>query len=147
MKSAYFLSLLFVGLVLGPSLAHLFELPNKIGLPADDYLRVQQIYRGWDLLGMIVVGALISTGWLAVSVRKLAREFRPALAAFVCIVLAQVVFWTFTYPANAATDQWRMLPDGWERLRLQWEYGHAAGAGLNLTGYLSLVIALLRRAP
>jgi hypothetical protein len=39
-----FLSLLFVALALGPSLAHLLELPNKISLSAHNYLIVQQIY-------------------------------------------------------------------------------------------------------
>jgi hypothetical protein len=42
-----FLSILFVALTMAPSVAHLLELPNKLSLPADDYLTVQQIYRGW----------------------------------------------------------------------------------------------------
>ena len=33
-------------------MAHLFELPNKIHLSREDYLTVQQIYRGWALLGI-----------------------------------------------------------------------------------------------
>ena len=41
-----------------PALAHLLELPNKIGLSRDDYLIVQQIYRGWALLGIVVLSAL-----------------------------------------------------------------------------------------
>lgn len=51
-QTARFLSLVFVALALGPSLAHLMELPNKIDLPRDQYLVVQQIYRGWQLLGI-----------------------------------------------------------------------------------------------
>ena len=61
LKIIYFLSLLFAALALGPALAHLLELPNKIGLPRDEYLVVQQIYRGWALLGIVVFGALGST--------------------------------------------------------------------------------------
>ncbi|HEV8657074.1 MAG TPA: hypothetical protein VGS96_00470 [Thermoanaerobaculia bacterium] len=38
-------------------MAHLFELPNKIGLSRDDYPTVQQIYRGWALAGILVLGA------------------------------------------------------------------------------------------
>ncbi|MGE0650765.1 MAG: hypothetical protein AB7P12_03310 [Alphaproteobacteria bacterium] len=49
--SVRFLSFMFVGLSMGGALAHLFELPNKIGLPADAYFTVQQNYRGWALLG------------------------------------------------------------------------------------------------
>jgi hypothetical protein len=45
-----FSSLLFAALALAPALAHLLELPNKIGLARDHYLTVQQIYRVWALL-------------------------------------------------------------------------------------------------
>jgi hypothetical protein len=41
------------------------ELPNKINLTRDNYLTVQQIYRGWALLGFVVAGALPSTLILA----------------------------------------------------------------------------------
>jgi len=56
-----FLSVMFAALALVPTMAHLFELPNKIGLPRDEYLIVQQIYRGWALAGILVLGALLST--------------------------------------------------------------------------------------
>jgi hypothetical protein len=59
--AARFFSLLFAALALAPALAHLLELPNKIGLSRDNYLVVQQIYRGWALLGIVVLGALLST--------------------------------------------------------------------------------------
>jgi hypothetical protein len=45
--AARFFSLLFAALALAPALAHLLELPNKIGLSRDNYPVVQQIYRGW----------------------------------------------------------------------------------------------------
>jgi len=144
-RAAYFCSLLFVGLALGPALAHLFELPNKIGLSAADYLRVQQNYRGWALLGVIVVAELLSTGTLAYALRRHRRAFGLAVVAFLCVVGAQVDFWAFTYPANAATDQWQMLPANWQDLRTQWEYSHAAGAVLNLVAFVVLIVAVLRR--
>ena len=56
--AARFLSLLFVALALAPAMAHLLELPNKIGLSRDEYLVVPQIYRVWALLGFVVVPAL-----------------------------------------------------------------------------------------
>lgn len=55
-----FLSLLFAALALAPALAHLFELPNKLGLSRDEYLAVQQIYSGWALLGFVVWAALLA---------------------------------------------------------------------------------------
>lgn len=61
LNTVRFISLLFTALALAPTLAHLLELPNKINLSREDYLTVQQIYRGWALLGIVVIGALIST--------------------------------------------------------------------------------------
>jgi hypothetical protein len=73
MKASYFFSLLFAALALAPAMAHLLELPNKINLSREDYLTVQQIYRGWALLGFVVAGALLSTLALAITVRHEAR--------------------------------------------------------------------------
>lgn len=142
LKTFRFLSLVFVALALGPSLAHLLELPNKIDIGRDAYLTVQQNYRGWALLGVIVAGALISTLVLAILERVGRRAFVLSLIAFLCIVGAQVVFWTYTFPANQATANWTMLPEGWESLRAQWEYSHAAGAVLNLVAFLCLALSV-----
>jgi hypothetical protein len=60
-KTSSFLSLIFVALALAPAMAHLLELPNKMPLSHDAYLTVQQICRGWALLGFVVAGALLST--------------------------------------------------------------------------------------
>ena len=148
MKStAYFFALLLSGLAMVPTLAHLFELPNKIGLPAEAYLTVQQNYRGWALFGIVIIGALIAIAWLALVVRAQARSFPFVLAAFFCILGTQAVFWGFTYPANAATAQWTMLPAGWEALRARWEYSHAASAALNFAAFVLLILAVLRREP
>ncbi len=142
-NAARFCSLLFVALALAPSAAHLLELPNKIGLSRDDYLTVQQIYRGWALLGIVVLGALVSTLTLTILSRYRPRQFALALAAFLCVVGTQVVFWTFTYPTNQATRNWTVLPADWEPLRAQWEYSHAAGALLNLAALVLLIMCLL----
>jgi hypothetical protein len=139
----YASAFLFAALSLGPALAHLLELPNKIGLSRDAYFTVQAIYRGWALLGIVVVAALLSTLALAIVLR---RERRPAMwaaAVFICIVLAQLVFWTFTYPANVATQNWTQIPPNWEELRQQWEYSHAAGSALTLGALMALVMSVL----
>jgi membrane protease YdiL (CAAX protease family) len=112
----WFLSLLFTSLALAPALAHLLELPNKIGLSRQDYLTVQQIYRGWALLGFVVAGALLSNLLVTIRVRRRPKVFARALIAFLCIVGTQVVFWTFTYPTNQITHNWTVLPDDWLHL-------------------------------
>jgi hypothetical protein len=146
MKVLRFTALLFAALALAPALAHLLELPNKIDLPREEYLTVQQIYRGWALLGIVVFGALLSTLAYAIAARRRRGEFLPALIAFLCIAGTQVVFWTFTYPANQATANWTFLPDSWSALRTQWEYSHAASAVLNLAAFVALAIAVLARS-
>ena len=144
-KTSYFISLLFTSLALTPAFAHLLELPNKINLSREDYLTVQQNYRGWALTGVFVVGALISTLILTVMVRKERKAFIFALIALLCIAGTQVVFWTFTYPANQATNNWTMLPENWTELRRQWEYSHASSAVLNLFALISLFLSVLAR--
>ena len=74
--AARFFSLLFAALALAPALAHLLELPNKLGLSRNDYLIVQQIYWGWALLGIVVFGALLSTLTLTILVRKRGTRIR-----------------------------------------------------------------------
>lgn len=144
MKLARFLSLLFCSLALAPAMAHLLELPNKIGLPRDAYLTVQHIYDGWALLGFVVYGAIFSTLALAVLTRRRGREFAYALTAFLCMVGTQAIFWSFTFPANRASANWTMLPDDWLALRAQWEYSHAASALLNLAALLAVILSVLR---
>jgi ABC-type cobalamin transport system permease subunit len=145
LTAARFFSLLFAALALAPALAHLLELPNKIGLARDDYLTVQQIYRGWALLGFVVAGALLSTLILTIMVRKRPKQFALALVAFLCIVGTQIVFWTFTFPANQQTSNWTVLPENWMALRTQWEYSHAASAVLNLIALIALILSVLSR--
>lgn len=145
LQVARFSSLFFVALAFAPATAHLLELLNKIDLPREEYLIVQHIYDGWALLGFVVFGALASTLALAVLTRHRRREFVPALVAFLCIVATQAVFWTFTFPANKATEMWTMLPANWEALRVQWEYSHAASALINLVALVAVILAVLRK--
>jgi hypothetical protein len=138
-----FIALLCTALALAPALAHLLELPNKINLSREDYLTVQQIYRGWALLGFVVAGALLSNLIVAIMVRTKPKAFALTLIAFLCIVGTQVVFWTFTYPANQQTNNWTILPANWLQLREQWEYSHAVSAVLNLIALITLSLSLL----
>lgn len=144
LTTARFASLLFAALALAPALAHLLELPNKMGLSREDYLTVQQIYRGWAWLGFVVAAALLSTLTLTIMVRHESREFVLALVALLCIVATQVVFWTFTFPANQQTGNWTVMPADWTRLRAQWEYSHAASAALNLAALIALILDVAR---
>jgi hypothetical protein len=145
LKTMRFIALLSTALALAPAFAHLLELPNKIHLSREDYLTVQQSYRGWALLGFVVAGALLWNLILTIMVRAQPKAFILTLIAFLCIVGTQVVFWTFTYPANQTTSNWTMLPANWLQLRAQWEYSHAASAVLNIIELITLILSVLVR--
>lgn len=138
-----FLSVILTAIAMAGGLAHLFELPHKIGLSRTGYLVVQQIYRGWALLGIPFVGALVSTAVLALLVRRTPAVFALTLAAAVCIGLGLAVFFVFTYPVNRQTANWTILPENWEALRRRWEYSHAVGAGLSFLALVSLTLSLI----
>jgi hypothetical protein len=142
-KVALFFALMVTALALGPALAHLLELPNKIALPRDAYFTVQQIYAGWSLLGVVLLVQLVSLAAVIAFADSDRRLRICAIVALLCLVGAQVLFWVFTYPANAATANWKVQPDNWEALRLQWEYSHAGGALLQLVAMASLIIGAL----
>lgn len=142
-QALYTLAFIFAALSLGPALAHLLELPNKIGLPRDQYFIVQTIYNGWALLGIVVVGALLSILALAIALRRERGPMIWAVVALLCIAAAQLVFWTYTYPVNVATTNWTQIPPNWEELRSQWEYSHAAGSMFTLASMMALVMSVL----
>lgn len=127
-------------LALGPALAHLFELPNKIGLPSGTYFAVQQIYSGWSLFGVLLAVQLLSIVAVIVVAGTDHRLRTMAALALACLVGAQALFWIFTYPANAATANWTVQPADWQALRRQWELSHAVGALLQLVAMACLGI-------
>lgn len=134
-------------LALGPALAHLLELPNKIGLAKDAYFTVQQIYAGWNMLGalvMVQLMAIIAVILLAYDDRRLRTL---AIVALLCLAGAQALFWVFTDPANVATENWTRKPDDWETLRWRWEYSHAGGALLQIACMACLVLGATEDKP
>lgn len=133
--------------MLGPALAHAFELPNKIGLPREQYFIVQQIYRGWDGFALVLAVQVISLLATAFLVRREPRVLVPTILAILFVLGAQALFWTYTYPANVATVNWTVQTDDWVRLRRQWEFSHLAGAGLQVLAMACLIIAVASRLP
>ena len=143
LKIVQFVALLLNALALVPAGAHLFALANKIGLSAEQYFIVQNIYRGWALFGIVLFSALLADLVLAMSLRGRGTPFVFALVAFVCTALTLVIFFTWTFPANQATQNWTAVPANWEQLRRQWEYSHAANALVTLVAYGSVVLSVL----
>jgi len=135
-------TVLLTALALVPAGAHLLELPNKIALAREDYLVAQGLYRGWALLGVVWIGALLANLALGLALRRQRREaaWPAAFGAALLLALSLAVFFAWTWPANQATANWTTAPPDWEALRLRWEYSHAANAGLV---FLALCLSVL----
>jgi hypothetical protein len=143
-----FVALLATALALGAALAHALELPNKMGLPRDEYFIVQKIYAGWDRLAVLLVIELAAMVAAAVLMRSQPTVFWFVIVAILCLLAAQGLFWTLTFPANAATENWTVVPADWEALRRQWEYSHLGGAAFQLMAFSALlVVVMLRGRP
>jgi hypothetical protein len=143
LKIVQFLALVLTALALVPSGAHLFALPSKISLGAEQYFIVQSIYRGWNLFGIVLIGALIANLVLALLLRGRGAPFALALFGFFCLALTLLVFFIWTYPANQATNNWTTIPNNWEQLRRQWEYSHAANAVVTFAAFCSVALSSL----
>jgi hypothetical protein len=147
LKVLQFTAIVLTALALVPSGAHFFELPNKIGLPQEEYFTVQAIYRGWALFGIVLFGALAANLSLAAALRDQRRPFWLALAAFIIIAGTLVIFFTWTWPANQATSNWMVAPGNWRELRAQWEYSHAANAVLTFIALCAVTLAVVLAKP
>lgn len=137
-------ALLFAALALVPAGAHLFSMASKLRLDGASYLAAQRAYDGWSLFAVVVIGALLSSLALTVMLYRSGQDYALAGFAFLCLVGTQAIFWTWTFPSNAATQNWTALPTGWEALRMQWELSHAASAVLNLTALVLLILASVK---
>ena len=123
-----FIAVILTALALVPAGAHLLELAHKITLDRAQYLTVQQLYRGWALLGAVLIAALLAN--LVLTVRSRRKGWPMRLAAIATLLLAAnlTIFFIWTFPANQATGNWTVMPADWEALRDQWEYSHAVNA-------------------
>ncbi|MBN9559181.1 MAG: DUF1772 domain-containing protein [Alphaproteobacteria bacterium] len=145
LKIASFLALVLTALALAPGGAHFFALPNKIHLAQQSYFIVQGIYRGWALLGVVLIGALFANFVLMILSRGRGAPFWFALASFVLVGATLAIFFTWTYPANQATSNWTVAPDNWAALRVQWEYSHALNAALTFVALCAVTLSVLTR--
>lgn len=143
LKIFQFLAVTLTALALVPSGAHLLALPNKIALLQDTYYVVQHSYRGWALLGAVLIAALIANGALALLVRNQPAPFWLAVLGCGAVAATLAIFFVWIYPANQLTANWTTVPDSWESLRRQWEYGHAANAILTFAGLCAVTCSVL----
>ena len=137
-------SVLFAALAFVPTGAHLSSMISKMSLPAEDYLASQRAYDGWNLFAVVIFATLLSTLALCISLYRAGESYVLSLLAFLALAGTQIIFWIWTFPANKATANWTMLPEGWEMIRRQWEFSHAGSALLNLVALVLLTVATVK---
>jgi len=138
-----FIAIILTALALVPGGAHVLELLNKLALDRDEYMVVQSIYRGWALLGFVLIGALAANALLAVRTRRQTVPSVSAALAAVLIAITLAVFFTWTFPANQATGNWTITPVDWQTLRTQWEYSHAVNAVLTFLALCATTVSVV----
>ncbi len=133
-------------LALIPAGAHLFELPSKIGLPPEQYMTVQSVYRGWAVRHRLHRRPAADAGAYGCRTRRYGRHAAfPVCRA--CTAATLAVFFAFTYPMNVVTANWTVTPPDFEAARRQWEYSHAFNAVLMLVAFAALALSVLTSRP
>src|SRR6516165_3136969 len=141
--SVRLLAVISVALCLIPAGAHFFELANKMSLSTAEYMTTQKIYAGWSFFGVVIIAAIVFTLTHTLMVRADRTAFLLSLTALVCLGATQVIFWTFTYPMNMATNNWTITPRDFEAVRRQWEYSHAVNAVLSFVALVTITLSTL----
>lgn len=135
-------AVVLTALALVPGGAHLFALPNKIALPEQQYFVVQSIYRGWALLGAVIFAAIGANLLAALMLWRRRQAWWSSLAAGLLLVIMLLVFFSWTYPANQATQNWTVVEANWQALRMQWELSHAVSAALTFAALCCATLSL-----
>ncbi len=141
-------TILLVALSMSAAMGHALEMPAKLSFGGEYWLTLQQtLYApGFGTLGAgFEAGAVISAPILAFLVRHRSPAFAWTLAGALCVLAAHAAFWLWLAPVNAeiAALSPSAPPPGWESLRTQWEYTHAARAVLQLAALGLLVYSIL----
>ena len=143
LKILQFVALMLTALSLVPGGAHVIELPSKIKLDRERYLVVQQLYRGWALAAVPLLGAVLATLALAILSRAQLWPMLFSAAAFVLLAATIVSFFVWVFPVNRTTGNWTTAPENWQALRSRWEYAHAINAAITLAALICITLAVL----
>ena len=135
-----------IALYLVPGGAHVLEMGPKLALAPEQYLAVQGLYAGWNRTGFVLAAALILALWHAGATWGVRWARWLSLGAAVALAANLVVFLLATYPVNIATRNWTVMPQDFARARAQWEYSHAANAGLVLLSLVMMAGAVVASA-
>lgn len=141
-------ALTLTALGLAPGVAHLLELPVKLGYSPDMYAAVTSTLYAWYGIagGAVQVSAVIVVTVLAFQARHLPQS--GLLAATAASLLVSLLLWGFMVsPVNSAWANVSGSADmaaAYSHLRMRWEFGHMAAFIAWLTGWFGLVAAIIR---
>lgn len=145
-----FVSLFATALLAGPLFCHLLEMPNKMALPAELWLPVQQTL--YNMFGPVSAPveliAILSTALLALLMRGRGGAAAWLTAAAALLLAGHLVEWfAVVAPMNRLINGWTAatLPGDWPAARDRWEWGHALGAAMVLPALALLILAALVR--
>jgi hypothetical protein len=150
-----YVTLLLAALAIAAPFAHVLELPVRRGYDPALYVAVTHTLYFYFAVagGAIEVGAILAAviyAALLLRARTAPAARRWALVGAACPVLAHILFWVLIAPVNLEFATWTpgAVPADWTRFRDQWEFTHAARAGLFVAGFCALLAsALAARAP
>jgi hypothetical protein len=158
----HLLAIILVSLAAALSVAHALEMPGKMRLDKETYLKVQHIYYpGFTFGGISEPLGAAATALLLYFVPAGSTAFWLVLIALVAMFAVMGVFWLVTQPVNKAWSKGLKMgaagtgffstggeetASDWTVLRDRWEWSHAARAALATTAFLSLLTALAVRS-
>lgn len=158
----HLLAIILVSLAAALSVAHALEMPGKMRLDKETYLKVQHIYYpGFTFGGISDPLGAAATALLLYFVPAGSTTFWLVLLALVAMFIVMGVFWLVTQPVNKVwTKSLKMGETGagffstggsetkgdWTALRDRWEWSHVTRAIFATLGFLCLLGALALRA-
>ena len=152
LKAWRFITILLTAVLMTMGFTHLWQLPHRMDYDGTLWLETLRFYIKFGPAGpgpVIEVAAVQS----AILVAFLVRDRRPAFAwtlvAAISLVVSLGIWWAFIYPVNTELLRWttETLPQNWTDFRDQWEYTHAARAGLMLVALGCLVWSVVAETP
>jgi hypothetical protein len=142
-----FLSTFLLGLATGVSFSHLLQSGPKKGLPAPQFLAIQQILlRNYGpVIGGLEVTAVISTGAMAITTWQEPVVRGLATLASSCVLVMVLIWAVWINPINKTVNSWtsESIPLNWADLRDRWHFLHAIRLAFCVIGFGAVIAALL----
>jgi hypothetical protein len=150
-RNCRLITIMLTALTMGMALCHLLEMPAKMRYDGALWLTLLQTLYGvfGPVSAFVETGAVTATAVLAILVRRRRVVFNWTLLGALCLIAANIAWWTLVAPVNSALSTLtpETLPADWTRLRNQWEYTHAARAVLQIVALGAIVFSVLIETP